>query len=128
MVVPRSLRVGMAAGDNYEGFSSARVPFTVPANATSVMLTMQYLPKSGSNPGSDGQYIGILDSGGSYIQSIIPYGQMNNFDNWAELTFDLAAYKEQTIYLYVGAKNDGAGGTTSLYVDDVSVQACVPAQ
>lgn len=125
---PRSLRVGMAPGDNYEGFSSARVPFDVPANATSVTLTMQYLPKSGSNPGSDGQYIGILDSGGSYIQSIIPYGQMNNFDNWAELTFDLAGYKGQTIYLYVGAKNDGAGGTTSLYVDDVSIQACVPAQ
>jgi hypothetical protein len=125
---PRSLRVGMAMGDNVNGFSSARVPFTVPANATSVTLTMHYLPKSGANPGSDGQYIGILDSAGTYIQSIIPYGQMNNYDSWAELTFDLASYKGQSIYLYVGAKNDGAGGTTSLYVDNVSIQACVPVQ
>lgn len=125
---PRSLRVGMASGDNINGFSSARVPFTVPANATSVLLTMQYLPKSGANPGADGQYIGVLDSAGTYIRSIIPYGQINNYDSWASLTFDLAEYKGQTIYLYVGAKNDGAGGTTSLYVDNVSVQACVPVQ
>jgi hypothetical protein len=125
---PRSLRVGMAPGDNYNGYSSARVPFVVPVDATSVTLTMQYLPKSGTNPGSDGQYIGILDSGGEYIRSIIPYGQITNATTWAELTFDLAEYKGQTIYLYVGAKNDGAGGATSLYVDEVSIQACVPAE
>ncbi len=123
---PRSLRAGMAPGDNYAGYSSARIPFTVPDNATSVTLTFQYMPKSGSNAGDDGQYIGILNATQQYTQSIIPYGLKDNRDSWLPITFDLAAYKGQTIYLYIGAKNDGAGGGTTLYVDDVSVQACMP--
>ncbi len=121
---PRSLRAGMAPGDNRESFSSARLPFTVPNNVTSVKLSLQYLPQSGSTSDGDRQYIGLLDSSGTYVASIVAPG-LNDSSFWQFAEFDLQSYKGQTVYLYIGVKNDGIGNRSRIYADDISLTTCV---
>lgn len=122
---PRSLRVGMAPGDNYESFSSARYPLTLPTNALTATLTLRYLPQHDGVADEDRHYLGILNEAGSYVASVVPSGQHHSTE-WQSASYDLAPFLGQSIYLYVGAKNDGAGGSTRLYVDDVQVTVCTP--
>ncbi|MBA3531810.1 MAG: hypothetical protein H0T73_07825, partial [Ardenticatenales bacterium] len=120
---PRSLRVGMAPGDNIESFSSARLPVTLPPAALSATLTLRYLPQADGATDADRQYIGILDEEGVYIASVIPSG-LRHESEWQRATYDLQPFLGQTIYLYIGAKNDGVASSTRLYVDDVQVSLC----
>ena len=113
----------MAPGENYEAFSSARLPFTVPANASSVTLSLHYLPQNGGISDEDRQYIGILDASGAYVASIITPG-LNNSYKWETASIDLQNYKGQTIYIYIGVKNDGIGNSTRLYADDIKLTTC----
>jgi bacillopeptidase F (M6 metalloprotease family) len=39
-------------------------------------------------------------------------------------TYDLTVYAGSTIKLQFGTYNDGFGGVTAMYVDDVSMQIC----
>lgn len=120
---PRSLRTGMAPGDNYAGFSSARQAVPIPADAASATLSLRYLPQTGSAADTDRQYIGLLDAEGSYIASVVPSG-LTHSDDWLSASYDLADYRGQTIYIYLGVKNDGVDNSTRLYVDDVQVEVC----
>jgi hypothetical protein len=121
---PRSLRAGMAPGDNQKAWSSARLPLTLPSRAHSVKLTLRYLPQSnGVGDGYDLQYIGILDAAGTYIASVVPTA-LRDEDTWQSATYDLQPYLGQTIFLYVGARNDGVGNSTRIYVDDIQVTLC----
>ncbi|MCU0503697.1 MAG: hypothetical protein MUC51_18410, partial [Anaerolineae bacterium] len=45
---------------------------------------------------------------------------------WSPLTFDLTPYRGRTIQVRFGVYNDGNGQSTSLYLDDVSLDACPP--
>ncbi len=121
---PRSLRVGMAPGDNVPAWSSARLPVTIPADAQSATLTLRYLPQATDVGGTGRHAIGILDADGTYVESALPMA-LYNFDSWQSLTYDLSHRIGETLYLYVGVENTGAN-PVSLYVDDIQLMTCQP--
>jgi hypothetical protein len=48
-----------------------------------------------------------------------------NEQAWTPATVDLSAYSG-TLTIRLGVYNDGKGGVTAMYLDDVSVQSCGP--
>jgi len=49
----------------------------------------------------------------------------SNAQAWTKVTYDLGAYRGQTILLYFNVYNDGWGGERSwMYVDEVTVEVC----
>jgi hypothetical protein len=128
---PHSLRVGTSYWDNTWSYSSAWLPLTIPSDTARATLTLKYLPEAGdlsegNSEGGDRQYIQVRDSSdptSAPLAQVLPYG-LQNATQWQPLTYDLSAYRGRSIYLYVGAFNNGTGSSTRLYVDDVQVTAC----
>jgi hypothetical protein len=72
--------------------------------------------------GSDVQYLLILDWFGNWIDTLL--WQLSDARQWEYDEFDLSLYAGQTIKLQFGTYNNGIGGVTSMFVDDVSLQVC----
>jgi hypothetical protein len=138
----RSMRVGILnPADNRYSYSSARQLVAIPANATSATLRFWLYPVSGEPPANlslparlltlmtqdatlygDAQYVDLLDQNDQRLTELL--WQRRDDQVWMYHQFDLMAYAGQTIKLYFGAYNDGAGGVTGMYVDDVSLEVC----
>jgi bacillopeptidase F (M6 metalloprotease family) len=67
-------------------------------------------------------YVDLLDPNDQWIARLL--WQRRNDQVWMYHQFDLMAYAGRTVKLYFGAYNDGAGGVTGMYVDDVSLEVC----
>ncbi|HOG45987.1 MAG TPA: hypothetical protein PLB78_05010 [Anaerolineae bacterium] len=118
----RSLRLGFEWGQgNAMSFSSANQTLDLPAGARSATLHFWYYPVSGDP--YDTQRGWILDSAGRVLATPL---RLNwpacNGQAWQPMTYDLTAFLGQTVSLHFEVYNNGSGGVTSLYVDDVSVQ------
>jgi bacillopeptidase F (M6 metalloprotease family) len=50
--------------------------------------------------------------------------RLSDSQTWTNLVFDLSKYRGWTLLLQWGTYNDGGGGTSAMYVDDVTLQAC----
>ncbi|MFM8321406.1 MAG: hypothetical protein ACKOC5_10860, partial [Chloroflexota bacterium] len=74
---------------------------------------------------ADAQYVRLLDSSNAVLATLTQFRSNNQY--WSLHQFDLSAYKGQTIKIEVGVYNDGFGGVTALYADDVSLQLCAGA-
>jgi hypothetical protein len=70
----------------------------------------------------DLQYLLILDQNQNWIGTLV--WQRSNSQVWTNMTFDLSAYAGQQIMLQWGTFNNGTSGISSMYVDDVTLQAC----
>jgi len=138
----RSMRTGIPfAAYNRYSYSDAGQAVSIPANTTSATLglwvypvstevTNQALPSSQPTGGlfgteamaNDVQYVLILDAYGNWVDTLL--WQRSNAQAWTYHQFDLTKYAGYTIRVQFGTYNDGLGGVTSMYVDDVSLQAC----
>lgn len=118
----RALQMGIPPGGaNAFAHSSARQQIVLPASATNITLT--YWERTGGGDGTDYRELLLLNASGVYFKTLERvYGAGTN--QWQARRFDLTAYRGQTVYVYLNTYNNGAGGTTWNYVDDVSVQAC----
>jgi YVTN family beta-propeller protein len=85
------------------------------------VLAFWYYPVSGDTE-HDLQYALIQDGNGT---SEWPLYVRSNSQVWTRREYPIpAAFKGKDITVYFGVLNDGGGGTTVMYVDDVSVQVC----
>lgn len=50
--------------------------------------------------------------------------QLSNSQTWTLKGYDLMSFKGEWIRLWIGTFNDGSGGISSLYVDDVVLEVC----
>jgi len=66
----------------------------------------------------DIQYLALKDAHGTITYLL---WQRSNANKWVNLTADLTPYAGQTVELKFGTYNDGDGGVTAMYVDDVTV-------
>jgi len=121
-------------------YSDFRQAVTIPYNATSATLRFWNYPSSAEPTSStaakpeiginikdmtmdvDVQYLLVLDWNYNILESIL--WQHENTQIWTLVERSLMAYAGRTIYLQYGTFNNGFGGKTSMYVDDVSVEIC----
>ena len=139
----RSMRTGIVfSADNTFSYSDFRQKVTIPAGSSQAALSMWvYRLSSGTTAQSepeaiaptgmpftdtilsdDVQYLLVLDHNMNWIDTLI--WQRTNNTVWTNLQFSLKAYAGRTIYLQWGSFNNGNGGVTAMYVDDVSLQVC----
>jgi bacillopeptidase F (M6 metalloprotease family) len=139
----QSMRVGIInPADNIFSYSSAWQRVAIPADATSADLKFWLKSVSSSTHQTekvpdyisykspyapmttDVQYVLVFDQMGRQHQ-LVPFQRENN-TFWQDYDFDLSEFKGQTIMLWFGVYNDGTGGVTGMYVDDVSLNICTP--
>jgi hypothetical protein len=137
----RSMRTGIIdSADNTYSYSDFRQVVSIPSNANHITLGMWVYPISGESAlsflpeplrtqyfgleqmSSDVQYLLILDQNQNWVDTKI--WMRSNSKVWANMTFDLSKYAGWTIMLQWGSYNNGTGGITAMYVDDVTLQSC----
>lgn len=135
----RSMRNGITlAGHNRYSYSDAYQSAYVPSSATSVTLSMYVyqlttestplaladMPTAALSPeatnAGDVQYVLLLDWYGNWIDTLL--WKRKNTTAWNNHVFDLSDYRGRYVRVQFGVYNDGYGGYTSMYVDDVSLQ------
>ena len=148
----RSLRAGVDTSPDRYSYSDGYQLVTIPASATTATLRTWWFPRSaegslvtaqaetppptaiiqalvdGNLPqgvlAGDRQYLLILDSNGTTLATLL--WTRSDAQAWSPLTFDLTPYRGRTIQVRFGVYNDGNGQSTSLYLDDVTLDACPP--
>jgi len=140
----RSMRVGIVEpADNRYSYSSARQWVTIPSDVISATLRFWLYPLSGEPAAleaptgplattveeaalsGDAQYVLILNEYEQWIDAPLLW-QRSDDRAWTFHQFDLMAYAGRTIKLHFGVYNDGWGGVTGMYLDDVSLELCSP--
>lgn len=151
----RSMRAGIyQKSHNVYSYSDFRQMVTIPSSASSADLTTWIWAKSTepdavpraaildpdllvpqnvngrlqmSPEAGDAQYILVLDKYGYLIDTL--WWENNpalGNETWDSNALDLMDYKGKTIYLQFGVYNNGWDGVTSMFVDDTSVEICIP--
>jgi len=142
----RSARVGIVAGTNAYSFSSIFQTVRVPAWADQAALRFYLYPVSGEllraapddvlprrspegEPAQptqgDAQYVLIIDpDSDAELERLL--WTLSDAQQWQVHSFDLSAYAGETINVHFEVYNDGAGGRTGMYVDDVSLTVYYP--
>lgn len=119
---PYSLKLGdLNAAIN--GFQTARQQVTIPVGYPNVTLDVSIFTQSQPGAGADFQEIRLLNSMGVSLFAPFPPTQAND-NAWRRYQFDVSAFAGQTVFLRFGVNNDGVGGRTTMYVDDVRMTAC----
>ena len=149
----RSMRTGITnASQNKYSYSSTRQPIRIPAGTAGATLRIWLYPISGETNtlampslptgpevdqealGSDAQYVLVLDAGddpndpnsGTLLETLL-WIRSNN-QQWGFYEFNLSKYAKSNqdvwIKIQAGTYNDGVGGVTAMYVDDVSLELC----
>ena len=138
----RSMRTGISnTSINVFSYSDARQTVTIPANAASATLKfyantysselpdrpLPDLPNS-ANFGDevlseDVQYLLILQYE-TWIDTLL--WQRRSDQTWVSYTYDLKKYAGKTISLQFGTFNNGYGGITNMFFDEVTLQVCTP--
>ena len=149
----RAMRTGItSSAQNKYSYSSTRQPIRIPAGTTSAILRMWLYPVSSDTStlampslpnglemdnealGSDGQYVLVVDpendpydpDTGELLETLL--WMRSNNQQWGLYEFNLSKYASATedvwIKIQAGTYNDGVGGVTSMYVDDVVLELC----
>jgi serine protease len=116
----RAVRLGALVPPGYYSYSSIRQLVTIPAEASRTTLTVNLYPVS---PGTqdDNYFVMILDQYGR-VASTLTRTPVSNSQAWENRSFDLSAFRGQTIYIYIGMLNQGnTYQPSAVYVDDVSL-------
>jgi hypothetical protein len=136
-----ALQIGLDNAPNRHGYSSARQPFTLPAETLQATLTFHLYPASGETAmatqaallpegrwqeatpeaAGDAQYVLLLDAISADLLQILHW-DLSNAQAWQRHTVTLPPeYAGRPVLLHFGVLNDGLNGRTALYVDDVSL-------
>jgi len=118
----QSLMLGITSGANVESFSSARQTVTIPATATQTTLSFWFYAMASSAPTTDYMEVVLLDTAGAILTK--PWVSHNNSLVWNQMSFDLSAWRGQTVQVYFNVYNDGVGGTAAMFLDDVALTTC----
>jgi YVTN family beta-propeller protein len=117
----RSMRIGIESGENVYSYSTVQQTVHVPADAQEAVLSFWYYAVSGDTE-NDLQYVLVKDQDGSFEWVL---EERSNRRVWMFKEHQLGSrYRGADISLYFSVLNDGSGGTTAMYVDDVSLLIC----
>ena len=137
----RSMRIGINnAADNRYSYSSTEQAVHIPSPLSSARLGYWLYPQS-SEPvvaltpppivptssqeraklSDDAQMVLLLHGNGQ--QTVLRFMRQNP-GRWVYFEDDLSAFRGQTLRLYFGVFNDGWGGITAMWADDVALNVC----
>lgn len=117
----RSLQVGIGPGMEHRySYSSAEQRLSIPAGRTARLSVWYTIP----NPGGSGDngYLLLQPDGGTwrYLGTL-----RDPTPGWTPFEIDLSGYAGQSVTLRIGMRNDGRDVSMVMYVDDVSLEACL---
>ena len=118
----RSARLGITSGSNVNSYSSMTQALTLPVG-DQALLKLWVFPISNPYDDSDRQEIRIMAADGTTTLRQL-WNATSNANAWVNLQFDISEFMGQSIVLYINVRNDGLGGATAMYVDDVSLEIC----
>ena len=119
----RAMRLGIVEPPNQSGVNGVSQTVAIPASAGSVVFGFHYYPRHEPSPGNDRQFVDIFDAAtDTLIQRI--WDELRDDRDWRFVQFDFSSLAGRTIRIQFGVLNDGGGGATALFLDDVSLQAC----
>ncbi len=120
---PERNLLGELAADG-ASYSTVYQTVTIPADPGAVTLTFWYRPGTQATAGDFQR--ALLLRPGSYALLKVLMKTLSNADGWQQASFDLSAYRGQSVVLYFEVYNDDVSGwpRTWLFVDDVSLRAC----
>jgi hypothetical protein len=120
----RSMRLGIPPGGaNTYSFSSVDQAVAIPADATSASLSYWVYRVSGDTANDYFDVLLKLDGETTWSDLV---RERTDAQSWAQMTHDLSAYKGRTVTLRWRVYNDGYGGLTGAWLDQVSLWICKP--
>ena len=121
----RSLRLGIVDNANLDGSDSLYQDIALPDSAQHFTLSFHYWASHENAPGSDMQLLNIYEAT-TGVRLAQPWSRLSNEQSWQFAQIDLTHLRGRTLRIEFGVHNDGSGGRTALYLDDVSLLACEP--
>ena len=121
----RSLRLGIVDSANLDGSDSLYQDIALPDSAQHFTLSFHYWASHENAPGSDMQLLNIYEAT-TGVRLAQPWSRLSNEQSWQFAQIDLTHLRGRTLRIEFGVYNDGSGGRTALYLDDVSLLACEP--
>ena len=136
----QSMRAGIDKGENKFSYSSASQTLAIPADAGNATLRFYIYPVSGETlvvaqrrafpqgrlsadqptATGDAQYLLLIDEEEHILWPAL-FWELSNAQRWQPHRYDLTSCAGQTLTLHFGVRNDGTGGRTAMYVDNVSL-------
>jgi len=118
-----SMRLGIEPGvEDVETLSWVEQNVSIPAGAPGAVLSFWRYSLSGDE-GDDYFYVSVKDEADNWH---ILAQEHDGQPDWVESQVDLPGFAGQTVALRFGVDNDGTGGVTAVYLDDVTLEICVP--
>ena len=137
----RSMRIGINnAADNRYSYSSVQQTVSIPSPLTSARLGYWLYPATTAAVAAltpppvvpistrdriklsdDAQMVLLFDRNGT--QHVLRF-QRENAGQWVYYEHDLNAFRGQAVTLYFGVYNNGTGGVTAMWTDDVALTNC----
>ena len=114
-----SAQLGSAGPSEPNGDSYVYQTITIPSTTSRATLTFWYWPFTQDTITYDWQEAQVRNTSGGLLAQIFKVA--SNSQTWTQVTYDLTAYKGQTVQLYFNAHGDGYGDLTYMYLDDVAV-------
>jgi hypothetical protein len=116
-----SAQLGAIAPPEPNGDSSIYQTITIPSGATTATLNFYYWASCADTITNDWQEAQIQSSSGATLAQVMKV--CSNTQTWTQVTYNVIAYKGQTIRLYFNVHENGNGNLTYMYLDDVGVKA-----
>lgn len=115
----RSLRLGSDTASLGEGWSIAEQSLALPAGTTSATLSLGYFPLCAPGEGDAilVRIISSVDGSALFSDRWLSYAS-----SWQSRSYGLLEWAGQSVRLQIAVYNDGLGGMTAAYVDDVQVR------
>ena len=117
----RSALLGIVDGDNAYTESRMHQDVDIPAGNHLALFWHMY-PLSTPFDSEDLQQVTVRDAQSTTLRGV--WSDVRADATWMSCSFDISEFLNQPINLYFGVRNDGNGGTTAMYVDDVSLLVC----
>ncbi|MGQ9839137.1 MAG: hypothetical protein ACUVR4_01110 [Anaerolineae bacterium] len=118
---PLALKLG-SLEQPLNSLTTVRQLVSLPAGYPFVSLEAWVYTQAQPGAGADYQEMALLTATGGPLY--LPWRVQENNPAWHPLNYNISAFAGQTVFLSFSVNNDGIGGRTVMYVDDVRIRAC----
>ncbi len=118
-----ALRLG-TQWDNYDAASAVRQVVTIPPGIQRATLRFYFWTWAETGAGADRQEARLFAADGTLLDTYLY--ELSNNRSWYMQEADLTRFAGQMVQLLFNVYNDGLGGRTAMFLDDVTLVVCSP--